>query len=203
MLVSISSNLEKIMSKIRNTTLNTMIDILDVKNKNRVSPLTVSRDELLVGGSDRIFREMLHRILTFSALIQANRDRLGRHIGLSGTQYTALISIAHMESEEIGIAQLAEHLDLSGAFVTTTVNKLVTAGLVAKTSNAQDRRRIILSVTPKAHEMLTRLTEIQVPVNDIIFRDISREQMLELARVMPQLITGAKASLALMDFQHG
>lgn len=191
------------MSKIRNTTLNTMIDILDVKNKNRVSPLTVSRDELLVGGSDRIFREMLHRILTFSALIQANRDRLGRHIGLSGTQYTALISIAHMESEEIGIAQLAEHLDLSGAFVTTTVNKLVTAGLVAKTSNAQDRRRIILSVTPKAHEMLTRLTEIQVPVNDIIFRDISREQMLELARVMPQLITGAKASLALMDFQHG
>ncbi|AQS83834.1 MAG: MarR family winged helix-turn-helix transcriptional regulator [Acetobacter aceti] len=180
-----------------------MIDILDVKNKNRVSPLTVSRDELLVGGSDRIFREMLHRILTFSALIQANRDRLGRHIGLSGTQYTALISIAHMESEEIGIAQLAEHLDLSGAFVTTTVNKLVTAGLVAKTSNAQDRRRIILSVTPKAHEMLTRLTEIQVPVNDIIFRDISREQMLELARVMPQLITGAKASLALMDFQHG
>lgn len=191
------------MGKIRNTTLNTMIDILDVKNKNRVSPLTVSRDELLVGGSDRIFREMLHRILTFSALIQANRDRLGRHIGLSGTQYTALISIAHMESEEIGIAQLAEHLDLSGAFVTTTVNKLVTAGLVAKTSNAQDRRRIILSVTPKAHEMLTRLTEIQVPVNDIIFRDISREQMLELARVMPQLITGAKASLALMDFQHG
>ena len=191
------------MGKIRNTTLNAMIEILDVKSKSRGSPLTVSRDELLVGGSDRIFREMLHRILTFSALIQANRDRLGRHIGLSGTQYTALISIAHMESEEIGIAQLAEHLDLSGAFVTTTVNKLVAAGLVTKTSNAQDRRRIILSVTPKAHDMLTRLTDVQVPVNDIIFRDISREQMLELARVMPQLIMGAKASLALMDFQNG
>ncbi|GBQ22951.1 MarR family winged helix-turn-helix transcriptional regulator [Gluconacetobacter sacchari] len=188
------------MKKIRNQTLNAVSDIIEMKSDRPTSPLTVSRSELTVNGSDRLFREMLHRLLAFSTLIQANRERLGRHIGLSGTQYTALISIAHMESDGIGIAQLAEHLNLSGAFVTIAVNKLTASGLVMKVPNAKDRRRVILSVTPKARELLARLAEVQVPVNDTIFRDISRDQMIELARTMSQLISGAQASLTLMDF---
>lgn len=188
------------MSKKRNNSLASVNDIIEMKGDHPASPLTVSRPELMVNGSDRIFREMLHRLLAFSALIQSNRDQLGRHIGLSGTQYTALISIAHMESDAIGIAQLAEHLNLSGAFVTIAVNKLAAAGLVKKLPNKNDRRRVILSVTPKARDLLAQLAEVQVPVNDTIFRSLSRDQMMELTRVMAQLISGAQASLMLMDF---
>lgn len=162
-------------------------------------PLTVSRPELLVNGSDRIFREMLHNILAFSARIQENRSRLGRYIGLSGTQYTILISIAHMENEEVGIIQIAEHIHLSGAFITIEVNKLVEAGLVKKEVNPHDRRRILLHTTAKGRISLKKLTEIQVPVNDTIFRDITHEQMQQLRRILPLLLHGSNASLRLMD----
>ena len=57
--------------------------------------LTVTRPELLDGGSDQIFRQFVHDALAFSARLLAVRDGYGKAIGISGPQYTLLISIAH------------------------------------------------------------------------------------------------------------
>ena len=62
------------------------------------------------------------------------RSQLGQVIGLSGTQYTVLIAIAHLrrEDEKVGVNLVADHLHFSGAFITIEINKLVAAGLVEK-----------------------------------------------------------------------
>ena len=134
--------------------------------------LTVSRAELLSDGTDRVFRELVHDMLAVSARVQAIRNGLGASLGLTGSQYTILITIEHHQGhpEGVGVNQVAEHLHLSGAFVTLEVNKLVARGLVDKTVNAADRRRVSLRPTDAASQLLLGLTPLQRPVNDALFR---------------------------------
>lgn len=117
--------------------------------------LTVSRSELLVEGSDRSFRQLVHDTLAFAVRIQEVRSRLGSLIGLSDTQYTLLISIAHLQGDGgVGVNRAAEQLHLSGVLVTIEVKMLVAAELVKKRTNPGDRRRVLLTATQKGVDLL-------------------------------------------------
>ncbi len=163
-------------------------------------PLTASRAALLVDGSDHEFRELVHDMLAFASAIQEVRNRLGQLIGLSGTQYTVLTAIARLsESEsELGVNQLAEHLHLSGAFVTIEVNKLVTAGLVTKAVNPEDRRRVVLRVTQEAVRRLNVMTRVQCPANDMLFEPLTARDFQQLRAVTAKLAGTGERTLRLI-----
>lgn len=165
------------------------------------STLTVSRPELLVDNSDLAFRQLIHDTLAFASRIQEVRNRLGQTIGLTGTAFTILISIRHLQDKDgIGVNQLADHLHLSGAFVTIEVNKLVKDGLVRKRTNPSDRRRVLLTVTQKARDLLQSLTAIQRPTNDVLFGDLTSEEFHILRNLMARLVVTGDKSLALLDY---
>lgn len=165
------------------------------------SYLTVTRPELLANGSDDAFRSLIHDIIAYSCRIEETRNRLGALIGLTGTLYTVLISIAHLEGEEgVGISAIAEHLHLSGTFVTGETNKLIAQGLVNKRSDKEDRRRVRLSVTEEAKKRLKRLSKIQAPVNDLLFATINRSDFQQLGRLMSRLVRNSDEALALLGF---
>lgn len=164
-------------------------------------PLTASRPALLVDGSDTEFRGLVHDMLAFADGIQEVRNRLAALIGLSGTQYTILTSIARLsrETPELGVNQLADHLHLSGAFVTIEVNKLVSAGLVEKTTNPDDRRRVVLAATPEAQRLLRDVTLVQVPANDALFGPLTADDFKRLRAIIAKLAGTGDRTLALID----
>ena len=150
---------------------------------------TVSRPALLVEGDDAAFRAFIHDFLAFSACVGQIRAGFGQALGLTGIAYTTLMSIAHLQGEEgVGVARLAEHVHLSGAFVTIEVAKLVTAGLVEKRVNAKDRRRVLLTASGKGRAALRRLTALQVPVNDALFECLSDSDFDKLRSVIGTLV---------------
>lgn len=165
-------------------------------------PLTVSRPELLLEGSDRAFRELIHGTLAFAAQCQEIRNGFGSYIGLSGSQYTILITIDHNCDREggIGVNQVAEQLHLSGAFVTMEINKLVAKGLVEKTVNPEDRRRVLLRSTPEGGELLAKLSVIQQPVNDVLFDCLSQKEFKVLRDLMSRLTGSGERSLNLLNY---
>ncbi|MFC0283164.1 MarR family winged helix-turn-helix transcriptional regulator [Camelimonas abortus] len=163
--------------------------------------LTVSRPQLLVDGSDLAFRAMIHDTLAFSARIQEVRARLGALLNLSGSQYTILVALSHLQGADgIGVNTLAGHLHLSGAFVTIEVNRLVERGFVRKVTNPEDRRRVLLTVTPLARAELEAITSVQRPANDALFADISRADFHRLRRLLPVLVENADRALKLLDY---
>jgi DNA-binding MarR family transcriptional regulator len=165
-------------------------------------PLSVSRSELLVAGSDHEFRELVHDMLAFSTSLQDVRNRLGQAIGLSGTQYTILMAIARLAgiAPELGINQLADTLHWSGAFVTIEVNKLVAAGLVSKKVNPEDRRRVLLEITAAARSRLTQVQRIQVPANNSLFDGLTRAEFRALRGIMSKLAQSGERTLSLVEF---
>ena len=168
--------------------------------KPKIEP-TISRPQLMKDGSDKAFRQCIHDTLAFSARLQAVRSQLGAVIGLSGTQYTVLIAIAHLSSdaEKVGVNQVAEHLHFSGAFITIEINKLVLSGLVEKEVDAEDRRRVVLTITPKARALLNELAPAQRPVNDMLFREFSASDFEKFRKLMSGMVDAADEAIQLLD----
>lgn len=179
-------------------------DLMATRRKSRKIKIesTISRPQLMVDGSDIAFRQFVHDTLAFSARLQAVRGQLGAVIGLSGTQYTVLIAIAHLSGndQKVGVNQVAEHLHFSGAFITIEINKLVASGLVEKDTDEHDRRRVILTITPKARALLNELAPVQRPVNDMLFRAMSAADFERTRKLMTDMVQAADEAIRLLDY---
>jgi DNA-binding MarR family transcriptional regulator len=164
-------------------------------------PLTISRAELLAGGSDRDFRKLVHGLFGFLARHEKLRDGHARIIGLAGVEYTAMIAIGHLSSDgDVSVKRVAEHLHCSGAFITSTVGKLVRLGLVQKRTDTRDRRRVTLSVSAKGIALLERLAPVQRRVNDIQFGALSRAEFRLLADIVDRMIESGDKAVALQNY---
>lgn len=162
---------------------------------------TIARRELLVGESDATFRHFVHGLLAFSERVMAVREGFGKRIGLTGIQYTVLVSIAHLQDRgDVSVGSIAKHLHFSGAFITTVTKQLERLGLIHKKRSPQDRRRADLATTEKADLLLQRLAPAQQQVNDQLFEPLTRAQFVELARQMDALVNAGDKAVALLGY---
>lgn len=164
-------------------------------------PLTVSRPELLAAGSDADFRRLVHALFGFLARHEAIREGHGARLGLAGIEYTVLISIAHLGVEgEVNVKTVADHLRVSGAFVTTVTRKLQGLGLIEKTPGDIDRRRILLTVTDKGYRLLEDLAPTQRQINDVEFACLTRERFHMLLETVEELVACGDRAVALQRY---
>ena len=165
-------------------------------------PLTVTRSELLNDGTDRDFRKFVHNIFAFMARHEAIRDGHARQIGLAGIEYTVLISIGHLALDgDVNVKTVADHLHMSGAFITTVTSKLQTLGLVEKTQDSVDRRRISLVTTEKGKSLLRTLAPYQREINDVEFASLSKEEFQFLSKIIEDLIESGNEAVALQRYK--
>ena len=171
------------------------------RDESYAAPLTVSRPELLVDGSDRGFRRLVHRLFAFFSLHESVRTGHGAFIGLPGIQYTILIAIGHLEADgSVGIKTVADHLRFNASFVTVETGKLVRRGLVRKERDSKDRRRVSLGVTAKGRALLDDLAPVQRRVNDVQFEGIGPGQLEDLLRLVEDLVASSERAVALQNY---
>lgn len=164
-------------------------------------PLTVSRPELIVNGSDREFRELVHNLFGFFSLHEHIRRGHGKFIGLAGIEYTVLIAIAHLAADgDANVKAVADHLHLSGAFITSTTRRLLQLGLIHKTMDTVDRRRVTLTVSSKGRAALETLAPVQRQINDVEFGGLSREEFRALNGLLKRMIEDGDRAVALQSY---
>lgn len=73
---------------------------------------------------------------------------------LSMRQYQALIILN--ASEKLTLAQLCEKLCLAPSTGTELVNRLLAAGFIRKDQEPDDQRLVVLTITPRAQELLAQ-----------------------------------------------
>lgn len=163
--------------------------------------LTVTRDDLLEDGSDLAFRKMLHNLLAFSARLEQIRSRFGAYIGLSGPQYTILITTRQLQGADgVGVGAVAEHLAHSAAFVTAETNKLAKLGILNKVPHPEDRRRVRLSVTDRGIALLASLAKVQAEINDQLFEPVDAGNFELLQALSADLRGSAERALLMADY---
>lgn len=169
--------------------------------RNKGLPLTTSRPELLSSGSDRQFRHLVHALFGFAAHHERIRSGHARVIGLAGIEYTVLIAIAHLSQDiDVSVKSVADHLYVSGAFITSVVKRLLRLGLIYKEADAGDRRRVTLTVSEKGRAALERLAPIQRRVNDVEFGGLNRQEFEFLTGLVDRLIDGGARAVTLQNY---
>ncbi|MDR3500514.1 MAG: helix-turn-helix domain-containing protein [Parvibaculum sp.] len=98
------------------------------------------------------FRHALRQFLVFS-------EEAARAVGLTPQQHQALLAIkGHVSGAQVTVGELAEHLLIRHNSAVELVNRLVAAKLVSKAGAAEDRRRVIVTLTPRAEAILRDLS---------------------------------------------
>jgi DNA-binding MarR family transcriptional regulator len=167
-------------------------------------PLSVSRPEILIDGSDREFRRLIHRMLIGQVRLAAVRECIAGRIGVSGTQYTMLMSVLHLQGTTgVSITALAEYLEVTGPHVTGTIGKLVAGGFVRKAVNPKDRRGVLVKLTPAGRKKLLQVFEFISAVNDRLFEGVGREEYRAVASFNAKFIRNTQATLDWIDRQSG
>ena len=161
-------------------------------------PPTVSRPALLVDGSDAEFRGLIHDLIAYGHRLDACRDAFAAIIGVSGVQYEILMLVSRADGLAVG--EVASRLHRSGAFITIEANKLVARGILDKTSDPADGRRVILRSNPRSHEILESLAPYQRRVNDVLFERLDARRFRQLCALARDLVTSGDRAVTMLEF---
>lgn len=165
------------------------------------SILTITYPACLIDGTDTEFRHLINGLLPFAARLLSVRDGFGSLIGLTGIQYSLLVSVAHLSHDEaVTVNRLADHLHLSGAFVTIETGKLKKLGLIDKRSDPDDKRKMRLTVTSAASKLLRELATTQQRINNVLFEGVTKTEFKALCSVVDRLV--ANGDRATLDLSH-
>jgi MarR family transcriptional regulator, organic hydroperoxide resistance regulator len=164
-------------------------------------PMTVSRPELLVDGSDRVYRRFVHALLVLSATHEAIRDGIAASIHLGGVQHTILQSIIHLGRIcPVGVTEVANHLSFSVSFIAMETSKLQALGLVDKKQSSCDRRKVVLEVTKKGLCLFKQVAPLQRTVGDVQFGNLSEHEFADLVPMIDRLVEDSRKALLLLRY---
>ncbi|WP_374720273.1 MarR family winged helix-turn-helix transcriptional regulator [Parageobacillus toebii] len=101
---------------------------------------------------EKLGREIMYSVFRMQkALYRLVREDAAR-VGITEVQLMILYTL--LKKENIRLNDLAEKLNLSNSNVSGTVERLVSAGLVARETSKEDRRAVILSLTDKGRQTI-------------------------------------------------
>ncbi len=149
-------------------------------------PATTSLPGMLSpSGSDVAFRETLYLMIFALDRLTSYREAFGRHLSLTASQFIVLIGTAYRQGRDgVSIRALSDHTQLAATHVTTEVGRLIDKGLLTKSANPQDRRGVLVRLTPKGEAAVRDVNPLLRRVNDCLFRNVSREDFAVLARFL-------------------
>jgi DNA-binding MarR family transcriptional regulator len=160
-------------------------------------PLTVSRPALLAGGSDAQFRRLIHDLIAYGHKLDACRDAFAAIAGISGAQYEILMLVSRADGLSVG--EVAERVHRSGAFITIEANKLVAAGILEKSADPSDGRRVLLKLAPKGVALLERLAPYQRRINDVLFERLDARRFRALRALASELVASGERAVAMLE----
>ena len=154
-------------------------------------PATVSKPELLDsdGRSDRGFRQLLYDFSVLGAHLEFARAYLASQLDLTSPQYNIVMIIAQYQGAMgVSVSEVAQHLHVSTAFITSQVQRLEEERLVSRRQNPKDGRSVLLRLSAAGEQKVLQIGSKRLLVNDHLFRGLSGRDFHHLARTVASLI---------------
>ena len=104
--------------------------------------------------SSFICHEVLRNLRKITRAIDLHSKRLAQEYGLTGPQ--AIIMQEIQQGGAVPVSSLAKSVSLSHATVTDILNRLSKRGMVVRTRDHVDKRRMMVSLTEQGAQLLTK-----------------------------------------------
>lgn len=153
------------------------------------SSLAVPSDLIQTPALDEIrnlawFRYNLRKFLRFS-------EKAARQCGVTPQQHQLMLGVAGYTGRgTASVSELAEFLQERHNSVVGLVERAAQRGLVRKEHDAQDRRYVLVSLTPEGEQILARLTELHKEEVRT-----AREALMKVPKVPAQVLEVKKKAI--------
>lgn len=147
------------------------------RHKAQADPRGPKRDLPLA--TYRSLSEFRHQVRCF---LRYSEDAARAH-GIEPQQHQLLLAIKGMpKGKAPNIRELAERLQIKHHSTVDLINRLVTSGKIVREPGTNDRREVLVRLTPEGERIL---------------RDLSLEHQTELTKVGPKLMRALAAAIKL------
>ena len=116
-------------------------------------PSTLANARYIFATGRRI-HDRVQQIVTAACMEESGDDSFGE---LSAPQMNMILMIRVRET--VSVTQLASLLNVSPPSASTMVDRLVERGLLTRTPSSEDRRKVVIRVSPEAIERISRIEE--------------------------------------------
>ncbi|PIE64276.1 MAG: hypothetical protein CSA26_08980 [Desulfobacterales bacterium] len=103
----------------------------------------------------RMIHDHVQRITTGACMRAGSNDRFHE---LSAQQMNMIMMVR--VREKVSVTELAALLGVSPPSVSTMVERLVERGMLTRTPSSQDRRKVVIRVSPEAIDEITRIEAV-------------------------------------------
>lgn len=114
-------------------------------------------------------------------------DQRLRPSGLAEPEFKVLISIFASPEEGTNPGDLCAGIGQSPANVTRLTDSLVERGLISRLPDEQDRRKLVLQMTPQGTALIKKMMPLMVEGARKNYRDFSRTELKRLLSDLKQL----------------
>jgi DNA-binding MarR family transcriptional regulator len=162
--------------------------------------LTVSRNELLIDGSDVPFRRMIYDLLYVSSNLERIRDAMAARIGASGPQYLIVMAVAFLQDGDgAPVQDVADMVRESTATVTAEAGKLSRAGLMERRQAGKAKGGTTLRLSAQGEALVTSLAPVIRDVNDRLFASLSAGDFERLRALTEVLVDNSRATVRMLS----
>jgi DNA-binding MarR family transcriptional regulator len=98
-------------------------------------------------------------IMRVQQLLLSEFDRVLKPLGITFARYEVLRLLSFSREGRLPLSVIGERLMVHPTSVTNAIDRLVAGGLVDRTPDEQDRRRVYASLTPEGKRVLRRATK--------------------------------------------
>jgi DNA-binding MarR family transcriptional regulator len=127
-----------------------------------------------------LIQEIVRRQRQINRALSQNNPDVWMGLSLTIAQVKSLFFIA--DAGKVNFRKLANALKVTPSNVTGIVDRLVERDLVSRTENQEDRRMLILQLTPRGKALIDNLRQQRAVQIAAILKDISEEDLSAIER---------------------
>jgi DNA-binding MarR family transcriptional regulator len=138
-------------------------------------------------------RAATHTLHTSILLKSVLEERLVQEVGILLADNEALLNVAHAAAP-LRMSDIAERLVLSRGGTTKVIDRLEELGFVSRQADPEDRRAVVVEITPEGREVLARArTVIDASLSEVWAATLSDDEAKVVIEVMDRVIAAHHA----------
>lgn len=99
------------------------------------------------------------------------------------------------QQDHISIIELSRQTGLANTTLTSMLDRMEAAGLLQRLSDPQDRRKNLIALTEKAACLKESYDKVSVEMNEVYFKDFSREEIAAFEGYLRRVLDNVKEEL--------
>ena len=139
--------------------------------------------------------ETIHFLLSTARLHHALFERLIGKYNLHRSQHRMLMYLSGQEQIP-SQKQIADQFEISPAAVAVTLKKLESNGFIERVTSKSDNRFNEIRITEKGRDVVEKTIAYFSYIDDALFRDFSKDEVLQLRELVRRTSDNLKASIA-------